>query len=354
MMFSLLAHPESDTVLSLLSSFGMLERLLTTTIPVGHRGFPDALDALDAGLLRLLARCTREFAQELDSTLRLFLTKLLPDSLVYYHAVAAVANALDEVGVLECKTLSPDWAAFIELAQIRVDIMNDLYAYMVSIKTCDNIECAKIRRRSRFRRCSGCKSFYYCSRECQTVDWKRGGHREHCASYTTLTLAESKSCPLDFKERHFMRALAQSYYQDGVYELHEQQVVIMAKDAPHGGVVITLLDFTHNPVQISIQPFPDSPLANYLDELGAEWSNIVARAVSSRGRLHLHVMLVPQSTKQRFWVVPLRTNNSRIHDELLHLAMNLPGGWDEDYIADEVDKIRDREIPESEELMEVH
>ncbi|KAJ7617683.1 hypothetical protein DFH06DRAFT_1364393 [Mycena polygramma] len=184
-MLSLLAHPESDTALSLLGSFKLLERLLTMTIPVGHRGFPDALDA---HLLRLLADCTRQFPQELDSTLRLFLTKLLPDSLVYYHAVAAVATALDDVGAPKCKTLSADWATFIELAQIRVDIMNDLHTYMVSIKTCDNIECAKIRRRSRFRRCSGCNSFYYCSRECQTVDWKRGGHREHCASYTTLTL----------------------------------------------------------------------------------------------------------------------------------------------------------------------
>ena len=31
------------------------------------------------------------------------------------------------------------------------------------------------------RRCSSCKCFYYCSKECQREAWKKGGHKELCA-----------------------------------------------------------------------------------------------------------------------------------------------------------------------------
>lgn len=151
-----------------------------------------------------------------------------------------------------------------------------------------------------------------------------------------------------------MRALAKCYYDTRAHQLHEQQVAIMAKDAHHSGTVITLFDFTCTPAQISIQPFPGSPLADTLDGLSPEWSNIVARAVSSRGRLNLHVLLVPQGPVRRFWVVPLRTSSSRIYDALLQLAMNLPEDCDEKYIADAVGKIRDPWDLETEGLIEVH
>ncbi|KAJ7628165.1 hypothetical protein DFH06DRAFT_1480594 [Mycena polygramma] len=342
-----------DRAKSIMDSFELLERLLTTRM--GHRWLPDALDA---GLLRLLADCTTQFPEELDHTVGHFLTKLLPDGMVYYHVVAAVENALDKAAEDPCapdfEALSEDWGEFIELAQSRITIKQDLHPYMVSIQACDNIECLKTQSRSRFGRCSGCNSFYYCSRECQTVDWKRGGHREHCASYTTLTLAESKLCPLDFHERHFLRALAESFYDENVCEINAQQAKSMAHDASHSGIVITLFDFIQNPMQITLGPLPESSVAKRLGEIGAEWSNIVARAVNSRGRLHLHVILVPQDTGQRFWVVPLRTSSSRIHDALLQLAMNLPEDCDDRYIVDEVETIRDRDELESEELVELH
>jgi hypothetical protein len=30
-------------------------------------------------------------------------------------------------------------------------------------------------------KCGACKKVFYCSKECQTIHWKQGGHREECS-----------------------------------------------------------------------------------------------------------------------------------------------------------------------------
>jgi hypothetical protein len=71
--------------------------------------------------------------------------------------------------------------------------------------------------------------------------------------------------------------------------------------------------------------------------MGAEWLDMVARAVKSRGRIELHVVLVSEGDdRTRYWVVPFRTNSTRVHDDLLRLA---PADCDEEYIEDEVETI---------------
>ena len=39
---------------------------------------------------------------------------------------------------------------------------------------------------SRFKSCSQC-GLPYCSKECQTSDWKRGGHKLHCKQFASLS-----------------------------------------------------------------------------------------------------------------------------------------------------------------------
>lgn len=41
-------------------------------------------------------------------------------------------------------------------------------------------------------KCAKCGIAYYCSRECQASDWKKGRHKHACASYTRLTLLVAK------------------------------------------------------------------------------------------------------------------------------------------------------------------
>jgi hypothetical protein len=37
-----------------------------------------------------------------------------------------------------------------------------------------------------FERCSQCHTTYYCSRECQRVDWKKRGHKQACRAFVAL------------------------------------------------------------------------------------------------------------------------------------------------------------------------
>jgi hypothetical protein len=63
--------------------------------------------------------------------------------------------------------------------------------------------------------------------------------------------------------------------------------------------------------------------AEDLRDTGAEWADMVARGMRSEGLLHLHVMQVPQGLNSRYWVIPLRTACSKLHDDLRVLAQGL-------------------------------
>ncbi|KAJ7213062.1 hypothetical protein GGX14DRAFT_696949, partial [Mycena pura] len=161
----------------------LLEHLLNTTL--GYQWLPAAIEA---GLLRMMAGVATEFPSMFDNRMRFLLTKILPDGLLYYHVVAAMAKVLDEVTEiwsskkLEDTEIVDDWNSFHDLAERRVQLLDGLR----SSRACDNLECGKIQDSSRCRRCSGCKTHYYCSSDCQTADWKHGGHRNHCGSPVLL------------------------------------------------------------------------------------------------------------------------------------------------------------------------
>ncbi|KAJ6592536.1 hypothetical protein B0H19DRAFT_1055246 [Mycena capillaripes] len=155
--------------------------------------------------------------------------------------------------------------------------------------------------------------------------------------------AESGSSPLGFHERHFMRALVQSDYNENTYSIYEQQAEVMANQPASEGLLVTLFDYTSTPVQISVHHVVDSLVADILNTTGSD----------QEPRAQLHVMKVPEgSSNTRYWVVPLRTNSSRIHDALVQLARTLPADYDEEYIADGVELICDR--ADSEGLVEIH
>ena len=45
---------------------------------------------------------------------------------------------------------------------------------------CDNCNKAEYEEKRKFNRCAKCKSVRYCSKECQTTHWKKGGHNKEC------------------------------------------------------------------------------------------------------------------------------------------------------------------------------
>ncbi|KAJ6540550.1 hypothetical protein B0H19DRAFT_1269120 [Mycena capillaripes] len=348
-MSSFLGCDEFDTEWAFKSSFEFLTSLLNS--PSGRRWLPDAIGA---GLLRTMATCTTKFKPELHKYLRPFLTQILPRGLVYYDVVVAVEDALDDIGEIlysekfQASELLGDWDAFFILAEKRISLKHDL-AHSVPTRACDNLECGKIHEREHFRRCSRCKAFYYCSPECQLVDWSRGEHRKECNPHTVLSLAESGSCVLSFRQRQFLRVLVNDDYHEQRASIYKHQIPFLAQHSLDGPI-FTLFDYTSFPLKVSVHTGAESPIADALGDLGPEWMHIISRAANSGGRIQLHVIRVPEGNNSRFWVVPLRTNNTQSYHALHCLAKGLPANCNEKDILDGVKSI----IEEYAEEVKIH
>ncbi|KAJ7908910.1 hypothetical protein B0H13DRAFT_2331012 [Mycena leptocephala] len=330
-MATLLVTSELDTEESLRTSFKMLERLLNT--PLGPRCLPEAIGA---GLLRTIASCATEFAPgRLDDSLRYFLTKLLPDGLVYYHVVAAMPEALVHVADMssneefEALEIFDDWIKFLDLAERRVKLKEDL-DLLVSTKACDNIEVRVFLDLTiRFLTSPSAEKF---NTGRSIVDWKNGGHRKNCGSYTMLSLAESASCALGFHERQFMRALVQNSYDEVIFSISQQQVKLIANN-PGGSDPITLFNYTYNPVRKSVHSVADSPIVEAVKGLGSQSGQI-----SLRGRPAV--------------VDAFNCTSCKFLKAAAHAFGSLPADFDAEYITDEVGNVLD--LTDSAELVEIH
>lgn len=68
-------------------------------------------------------------------------------------------------------------------------------------KACDAVGCGKVEAAiGDWKICKGCLEWCYCGVECQTKDWKTGGHKKACrASVSTL----NRWLGLEVQRNHF-------------------------------------------------------------------------------------------------------------------------------------------------------
>ncbi|KAJ7253269.1 hypothetical protein C8J57DRAFT_1349356 [Mycena rebaudengoi] len=225
----------------------------------GHNWIPSAVEN---GLLRAIASL-RNWAD--------LLVELIYVSLVYYRIPAAIYAALREIDVLgnsaafKASKIYQKWQALVDLRQKRLAVVKifDFPRY-VPLKACDNLQCAIISDRTRFRRCSGCLCFYYCSQECQIIDWRVGGHQEACNAYGAHCLSRFRSS-----------ASHRSTTQDNV----------------------------------NLKTTGDH-LLRALDVANAELVHSVARAGRSAGRLAPHVVRIADGRVTHTLLVPLRRSRA--------------------------------------------
>ncbi|KAJ7827095.1 hypothetical protein B0H13DRAFT_1917808 [Mycena leptocephala] len=258
---------ERQTTNTVRECFRLLARIL-----ISSPGYMFLEEAIKSGMLRAIVMCaTLPSATELHPLSQILLMIVLM-GLIPYHVVRKVGDSLNDLEDLvsapnfQCSGLINDWEKFVRLVEDQVEVMAKM-GERISMKACDNLQCTKIEAKSLFKRCAGCQVFCYCSQDCQLIDWRNGGHRVACRSDNTLSLIKS--------------ALALGSLCD------------------RGGS------------------------AEDLRDTGAEWADMMARGMRSEGRLHLHVMQVPQGLNSRYWVIPLRTACSKLHDDLRVLAQGL-------------------------------
>ncbi|KAK6980988.1 hypothetical protein R3P38DRAFT_3117026 [Favolaschia claudopus] len=290
--------------------------LLLQNLFVRSPGYQSLPLAIRTGFLSTLAGMCIKFGSAVDKEIRFFVQMLLPFSMAYYHVVVAFSEVVDELlelvqsPDLQAQPLSQEFTFCITVGARRVRLLDMMEADDFVLRACDNLVCGVILERSRLRRCSKCRSSYYCTRECQITDWKAGSHLKICGSSKMLTLGESPSCNLGFRERQFLRALVQVAYEESMNPICVQQVMRMAE----GQQPFVFFDFMCNPPEISADSVEHSILLESLHESGAipEWDCLVERARASGGRMQLHLIRVVEGEQKRLWVIPMRSSSDYI------------------------------------------
>ncbi|KAJ6628505.1 hypothetical protein B0H10DRAFT_1940342 [Mycena sp. CBHHK59/15] len=194
----------------------------------------------------------------------------------------------------------PTWKAFLDLVGERVRVLKKYEVSCESIKACDN---------------GG--SLYYCSTECQTLDWHGSGHRESCPSFRSMR--RSHADPLSVRELSLIRALLHSDYL-----AHRSEIfcrLISHINRHPGTEFYTLFWYTEGHVEIEIHPVGEYP-DKY--DWGVDWAYHVRRMAQSGGRMDLHSMVVSQQDGTRARMFPMRSRNSRtpqtaVGDELIKI-----------------------------------
>ncbi|KAJ7884512.1 hypothetical protein B0H13DRAFT_2343628 [Mycena leptocephala] len=201
------------------------------------------------------------------------------------------------------------------------------------LRACDNVRCGRICEKALLKRCTACLSFYYCSRECQRIDWREGGHREACSPSYSFRLGAGD---FSVRERLFMRAvLARDYEAAKWTTVYPQQVTFMA--AHPGATYFTLFDYRARQVKITVNAISaphgggpdwdawDGPAAWEALVSSPEWINdTTARLANSGYKLQLHVMAVAKGAHTSYVVVPLRTNDVETYQALARIASTSP------------------------------
>ncbi|KAJ7445005.1 hypothetical protein B0H11DRAFT_436109 [Mycena galericulata] len=273
--------------------------------------------AVQNGLLRaILALGKRDLSADTHRSLGSLLTGTLAPATVDYHLLVDLKEAYfsvaDEVtsDTFRRPELGDAWTDFLKALLPRLEVLNVFGSKdYIPRSACDNVECGTIREKAVFKRCSGCRLFVYCSRECQSVDWRRG-HRGTCnADRARFAMIKTVSTS---REREFMCALLDHDYQAAHARLCLDLASLRADDPD--AVCFTVFDYFDAGPSISVQKMSAIEGSHF-------WDDIVDRASRSAGRLALHKVLMCDGNRRRVWITPFRTANPEMHDTMPRIAL---------------------------------
>ncbi|KAJ8454929.1 hypothetical protein ONZ45_g19115 [Pleurotus djamor] len=170
----------------MVSGFGYLANCLETT-----DGFSWVISAIQSGLMQAFLECSpllSDLDNPADRYMILALFKdIIPKYMVYRSVIQVVDGAMQKVEATPAAHWVLDtpakevWLRFKNLASERMTVVNRITAIKGNeIKTCDNVNCQKIDLKNNFRKCGSCSTSLYCSKECQSIAWKEGGHKTTC------------------------------------------------------------------------------------------------------------------------------------------------------------------------------
>ncbi|KAJ7148354.1 hypothetical protein C8R46DRAFT_1231364 [Mycena filopes] len=284
-------------------------------------GYVALTEALDAGLLPLLIICARFPSHGRTGDKLQALITMVSHGTVFYPVMSRLAQYVDYADPLtqdptfQRSSSYAAWKHFRGLYEERLVVLQQFDSRSsASLKACDNLECDLVGRlKHELKRCVVCQTAYYCSRKCQTIDW-RAGHRVACPHLRALRLAEP---PLSPRARAFMRALVHHEYIANQSDLVRRQLAFRSANPDTDYyVAFDHVETGDGTMLLGLQAIPDvEDLWRFSSRASSDWAVVwkeaVARSRRSRGTLELHLLVVKEGWETRMRLFPMRTISGR-------------------------------------------
>ncbi|KAJ7614916.1 hypothetical protein FB45DRAFT_936420 [Roridomyces roridus] len=226
----------------------------------------------------------------------------IPPLLVSYSVIvemkasfARVEQLAQQVGLSQ-SLLNPCWGSLKTMVRDRSQLVE---GWEASKRTwppvrCDNLECDQVTLNDAFRRCAGCSTIVYCSRECQRADWI-AGHREEC--HVLLPV-----------HREVITELGMSHRESDYYHFRFQicmDIVRLMLQTTSDTPFFVAFDYTR-PTGVNVSVLT-------LDRMGpAEAVPHLGRLARGRGRLMLHWIRFGTGSSGCTAPFPLRLTSSQL------------------------------------------
>ncbi|KAJ7023646.1 hypothetical protein C8F04DRAFT_1304677 [Mycena alexandri] len=282
---------------------------------VGHEAIAGALDG---GLLTFIVS-SRTLTKSYPIIKELF-EALIPGALLYFPVVCQMKTSYTAAlphtttPTFAKSKIYPMWQKFAPVVKLRLEALEFFHSEQwVSSKVCENMKCFKLAEKSELKNCSGCDFSYYCSSECQKIDWK-AGHRQWCSKLAPLIDFPGLVSP---RSRAYLRAMLE-------YNLGQFKPLIMLRQAAF------------------IYTNPDTPFFTAFDfqRLGTGEDFIKIEAMSayerapeaairleqlsrSGGRLQLHAVII-NGNPPLLKMFPMWSTSARMMDGIHRIVKSFP------------------------------
>ncbi|KAJ7054415.1 hypothetical protein C8F01DRAFT_1374423 [Mycena amicta] len=249
----------------------------------------------------------------------------------FREAVARVAR-MTSSPAFKSTEIFPAWGNFIKLLEEYLIVFDAFNAEssiiaLLEILMKHLVKCNLVNKRHKFKMCSGCRTFFYCSNACQTMDWCEGGHRDACESHYAMHI-QMRNMDLSSRDRGLIRAKMDYDSQTNAKKLlpaiaYLELAAARSPASENALVLITVCDVTKGEAKYwYLDPKSDDyerflrrsviPIAR------AAYNDLVRRAIETDGRVFVDVVrFYPgriHEKETQLWIVPGYSTRPLIHD----------------------------------------
>ncbi|KAJ7051784.1 hypothetical protein C8F01DRAFT_1339008 [Mycena amicta] len=264
------------------------------------------------GLLHSIMKiASSDLEASLQDSLEEFLVNIILPNLHRFGVLAAIAEKMGELKDLSSTDKFQTsqcfyvWIAVLRPLEDRLSVYEKYcLGNRLKLKNCANTKCGQICDKFVLKCCSGCKTFLYCSRECQKMDWHEGGHRDACAAHRSAYL-DVYDTNLSVRDISFLRFQMDHDLANVRSEVVAKQVSAIAK-----GEEITVVRFNYSvwkigPDAVAIDVVPYREIEAQLGG-AASWAHLVSRVEKSGRHMELHVarVYVGHRKRERYFPLP--------------------------------------------------